>query len=131
MKTFLLTTATYLALASAAFAGPFQYECTIERLMFDDDDMDEAFWLKKFQSSKLYIERSTGAVFHPEITVTSTDQISKSMVISQGNGNTYYKSISISINGFMTAVNVQEFASGSKKPMALLESGKVMTGYCY
>jgi len=131
MKTYFYAVAIIIASAGSVQAGPFQYECTIERLMFDDPSLDEARWLKTFQLSKLYIERKTGAIMHPAIFVNSADQVDKSMVVSMGGQNELYKAVSISIAGFMAAVTVQEFASGSKKPMALLENGKVMTGYCY
>jgi len=52
-------------------------------------------------------------------------------VLDRGNNSTYYKAVTYTVAGVLIAVTIEEFASGSKKPMALLENGKVMTGYCY
>jgi hypothetical protein len=119
----------YVLLCSSALAGPFQYECTIEQVMRDSGG-DSSDLLKELQSNKVFIERNSGVILHPWWGL-SKGSIQESRVIHKGNQNSSYKAISVTIHGFLVAVTVREFARGNKKPMALLESGKVMTGFCY
>ena len=129
MKTYFYAASIILALAGSVQAGPFQYECTIER-MYKDDGSSVDGLLKMYQDNKVYIERDTGLITHP-YWVTQRSDVASLAVLHKGDASTYYKSITHTVAGIMIAVTVKEFAQGNKKPMALVENGKVMTGYCY
>ena len=116
-------------IASSAPAGPFQYECTIERII-EDDGSESVGLLNMYKDDKVFIERDSGVILHPYF-AQSKDQIEQSAVIHRGDSSSYYKAVSVTIAGFLIAVTVKEFDTSSKKPLALLEGGKVMTGYCY
>ena len=116
-------------IASSALAGPFQYECTIERII-QDDGSESIGLLNMYKEDKVFIERDSGVILHPYF-AQSKDQIEQSVVIHRGDNASYYKAVSVTVAGFLIAVTVAEFDTSRKKPLALLEGGKVMTGYCY
>ena len=125
---FFLSIATVL-LAQQSFAGPFQYECDVESLQHDSG-IAPADALQRWKANKIYVERDTGIILHPEMFATSKHQIKRSIVFDKGGQNTDYKAVSITIAGFMAAINVNAFARGVKKPFAMIVAGKAMTGFC-
>ena len=126
----LLCLLSFCVFASAAIAGPFQYECTVTSLQHDSGT-NASDTLRRWKSAKIFVERDTGMILHPEMLATSKDQISRSIVFDKGGQNSDYKAVTITIAGFMAAINVNEFAQGTKKPFAMVQGGKAMTGYCY
>ena len=130
MKTFgLILVVISNFLAASALAGPFQYECSLERII-NDDGSESIGLLNMYNEEKVFIERDSGVILHPYF-AKSKDQIEQSVVIHRGDASSYYKAVAVTVAGFLIAVTVKEFDTNKKKPLALLEGGKVMTGYCY
>ena len=115
-------------------AGTLSYQCTIREQLFIGDDgsakRPPSPWLI---GSKFAIDRRTGAILGPEKSVWSFADSVNTVVASGNSDNSFIVVASSAARGggvHFTAINIQEFHSGPKKPFSAISGGQLYSGIC-